>query len=176
MTTWYGLFVTQVMLVSARRVDIHRRLGIFAALTAAAIVPVGAATSIAFIQRVRGNSDEAPVAAIVAGYNFISLLAFALLVGTALALRRRSDVHKRLMTIASVSLLGPALARMVSDELSVWLTDVLVLMPIAIDTWSHRRLHPAFGWGGGLVLISTNGGVLIATSPQWIEFALRTFS
>ena len=176
MTTWYGLFVLQVLLVSVRRADIHRRLGILAALTAAAIVPVGVATSIAFIQRVRGNSDEAPVAAIIAGYNFISLLVFTLLVGTALALRRRSDVHKRLMTIASLSLLGPAIARMVSDELAVWLTEALVLLPITIDTWRHRRLHPAFGWGGALVLISTRGGVLIATSPQWVDFALRTFS
>ena len=146
------------------------------ALTAAAIVPVGVATAIAFIQRVRGNSEEAPVAAIIAGYDFISLLIFALLVGTALALRRRSDVHKRLMTIASLSLLGPALARVVSDELAVWLTDVLVLMPITIDTWRHRRLHPAFGWTGALVLISTRGGVHIAASSQWIDFALRTFS
>jgi len=176
MTTWYALFVTQVLLVSVRRVDTHRRLGILGALTAAAIVPVGVATAIAFIQRVRGNSEEAPVAAIIAGYDFISLLIFALLVGTALALRRRSDVHKRLMTIASLSLLGPALARVVSDELAVWLTDVLVLMPITIDTWRHRRLHPAFGWTGALVLISTRGGVHIAASSQWIDFALRTFS
>jgi hypothetical protein len=29
-----------------------------------------------------------------------------------------------------------------------------VLVCVAIDTLRHRRLHPAFGWGGGLVLIS----------------------
>ena len=155
MTIWYALFLAQVMLVSRRRVDIHRRLGIFAALTAAAIVPVGSATAIAFIRRLHTNTDEALIAAIIAGYDFISLLMFTLLVGTALVLRRHSDVHKRLMTLASLSLLGPALARVFSDEQSVWLTYVLVLTPIAIDTWRHRRLHPAFGWGGALFLISS---------------------
>ena len=176
MTTWYALFLAQVLLVSQRRVDIHRRLGIFAALTAAAIVPVGCATAIAFIRRLHSNPDEAPIAAIIAGFDFISLFVFTLLVGTALVLRRHSDVHKRLMTLASLSLLGPALARIFSDEQAVWLTYVLVLIPVAIDTWRHRRLHPAFGWGGALFLISSRLAVHAAVSKQWIDYALRTFA
>ena len=176
MTTWYALFLAQVVLVSRRRVDMHRRLGIFTALTAVAILPVGAATAIALIHRLHTNTDEAPIAAIIAGYDFISLLMFALLVGTALVLRRRSDVHKRLMTLASLSLLGPALARVFSDEQAVWLTYLLVLTPIAIDTWRHRRLHPAFGWGGAVFLISSRAALHIAASKQWIDFALRTFA
>jgi hypothetical protein len=176
MTTWYALFLAQVALVSRRRVDIHRRLGIFTALTAVAILPVGVATSIAFIHRLGVNSDEAPVAAIIAGYDFVSLLVFALLVGTALALRRRSDVHKRLMTLASLSLLGPAFARVVPDQQALWLTYVVVLIPIAIDTWRHRRLHPAFAWGGALFLISSRIALHVALSKAWIDFALRTFA
>lgn len=176
MTAWYALFLAQVLLIHRRRADIHRRLGIFTALIAAAIVPVGSATAIAFIHRLHTNADEAPIAAIIAGYDFISLLMFALLVGTALLLRRRSDVHKRLMTLASLSLLAPALARVFSDEQAVWLTYLLVLTPIAIDTWRHRRLHPAFGWGGALFLISSRVAVHVAASKQWIDFALRTFT
>jgi FtsH-binding integral membrane protein len=175
MTCWYALFLAQVVLVSQRRVDIHRRLGILTALTAVALLPVGTATAIAFVTRLRPSPDEASVAAVIAGYDFVSLLVFALLVGTALALRRRSDVHKRLMTLASMSLLGPPLARLFSDEHALWLTYLLVLLPIAIDTWRHRRLHPAFGWGGALVLISSRVGLHYALSPQWIDFALRTF-
>jgi hypothetical protein len=176
MTTWYALFLSQVMLVSRRRVDLHRRLGIFTALTAAAIVPVGSATAIEFIRRVSTDADEAPIAAIIAGYDFVSLLVFALFVGTALIFRRRSDVHKRLMTLASLSLLGPALARMFTDEQALWLTYALVLTPVAIDTWRHRRLHPAFGWGGALFLLSSRLAVQAATSKPWIDYALRTFA
>jgi hypothetical protein len=124
----------------------------------------------------RDNPDEAPIAAIIAGYDFISLLVFALLVGTALFLRRRSDVHKRLMTLASLSLLGPAFARLVTDQQAVWLTYALVLTPIMIDTWRHRRLHPAFAWGGALFLISSRVAVHVVVSKQWIDFALRTFA
>ena len=107
MTAWYVLFAAQVLLVSAGRVDIHRRLGVLVAITAVAIVPTGIATAIGFIRRVAGNADESALAALIAGYQFVALTLFALLVGTALAFRRRSDIHKRLMTVASLSLLGP---------------------------------------------------------------------
>jgi uncharacterized membrane protein YozB (DUF420 family) len=173
MTAWYTLFVAQVALVSGRRVDLHRRLGILTALTAAALVPVAAATAIAFIARVRGNPDEAPIAAVIAGYDFVALSVFALLVGIALILRRRSDIHKRLVTLASLSLLGPPLARLVSDQQAVWLTYALVLTPIVIDTWRHRRLHPAFAWGGAFVLLSSEGALRFGASQPWIDFALR---
>jgi hypothetical protein len=176
MTLWYALFLTQVLLIARRRPDIHRRLGVLTAMTAAALVPIATATAIAFVARTRTDPDEGPVAAIIAGYDFVSLLMFALLVGTALALRGRSDVHKRLMTLASMSLLGPPLARLVSDQQAVWLTYGLILLPVAIDTWRHRRLHPAFGWGGALLLISSRVGLHFATSPRWIDFALRTFT
>ena len=71
MTIWYALFLAQVMLVFRRRIDIHRRLGIVAALTAAALVPVGSATAIAFMRRLRTDPDAASVAAIIAGYDFV---------------------------------------------------------------------------------------------------------
>ncbi|HEX4243103.1 MAG TPA: hypothetical protein VHZ53_16960 [Steroidobacteraceae bacterium] len=174
MTAWYTLFVAQVALVSRRRVDLHRRLGMLTAVIAAALVPAAAATAIAFLTRVRANPDEAATAAVIAGYDFVALSVFTLLVVTALILRRRSDIHKRLMTLASLSLLGPPLARLVSDQQAVWLTYALVLTPIVIDTCRHRRLHPAFGWGGALVLLSSEAALRFAVSPQWIDFALRS--
>jgi hypothetical protein len=175
MTAWYVLFATQVLLVSAHRVDIHRRLGILTAFTAAALVPAGIATAIAFIRRVEGDTESSELAALIAGYQFVALTLFTLLVVTALVLRRRSDIHKRLMTVASLSLLGPPLARLTSDQVALWLNYAVVLLPIAIDTWRHRRLHPAFGWAGGLFLVSSQAALMIASSDAWIAFALRVF-
>jgi len=175
MTAWYALFLTQVVLISRRRTDIHRRLGIAAAVTALLLVLVGVATALRFVARVRGNPNDAAFAAVVAGYDIVSLLIFALLVGTALVMRRRTDIHKRLMTLASMSLLGPPLARVFSDQQAVWLTYALVLLPVAIDTWRHRRLHPAFAWGAALILISSRIALHYATSNEWMVFVLRTF-
>lgn len=175
MTAWYGLFLAQVVLISRCRVDIHRRLGIVAAVTAVLVLVSGVTVGLAFVARSRGNPDDAAVAAVIAGYDFMSLVVFALLVGAALLFRKRSDYHKRLMTLASLSLLGPPLARLVGDEYALWATYVLVALPVAVDTWRHRRLHPAFGWGGALFLITSRIGVHFALSPEWINYALRVF-
>ncbi|HVO48222.1 MAG TPA: hypothetical protein VMT29_18015 [Steroidobacteraceae bacterium] len=175
MTCWYVLFLTQILLVSRHRTDIHRRLGILAGLTAAALLPVGAMTAIGFVTRMRPSPDDAADAAVIAGYDFVALTVFGLLVATALVLRQRSDIHKRLMTLASLSLLGPPLARLVSDEHSLWLTYAFLMLPIAIDTWRHGRVHPAFAWGGALVLIISEVTLHYVTTPGWIAFALRTF-
>ena len=47
MTVWFGLFLAQVVLVSKRRVDLHRRLGMFGALWAPIVFVVAVATAIA---------------------------------------------------------------------------------------------------------------------------------
>jgi hypothetical protein len=112
----------------------------------------------------------------IAGYDFISLLVFAALVGTALALRRRGDVHKRLMTLASLSLLGAAFARVVPDEQAIWLLYALIVVLIAVDTWRNRRVHPAFALGGSLFVISSQLALHLTASKQWTDFALRAFA
>jgi hypothetical protein len=175
MTLWYVLFLAQVTLVARRRTDLHRRLGVLTALTGATLIPLGAAVAIAFIKRMHADPEAGPIAAIIAGFDGVTLVVFAGLVATALVWRQRPDVHKRLMTVASLSLLGPPLARLMSDEHALWCTYACVVLPIIVDTAYHRRLHPAFGWSGGLVLVTSHVGLFLALRPEWIGFALRTF-
>lgn len=173
MTAWYVLFAAQVTLIIRRRPDVHRRLGIMSAVVGFAIVPAGVATALAFV-RMHSNPDEAAYAALVAGYDFVLLAVFWFLLCAALFLRRRSDFHKRLMLLASLSLLAPPLARVVSDDWALWLTYLLVLTPVAVDTWRHRRLHPAFGWGAALIVFSSRIALHWAASARWLDFSLKT--
>ena len=46
MTLWFALFLLQVSLIAAGRVDLHRRVGVFGALLAALVVVVGVITAI----------------------------------------------------------------------------------------------------------------------------------
>ena len=94
-------------------------------------------------------------------FDGVSLLLFGGLVFIALRLRSRPPMHKRLMLMATISLLPPAYGRAVAyvthqhvQILVLGLMILSVLLCVSIDTFRHRRLHPALGWGGGLVLIS----------------------
>lgn len=51
------------------------------------------------------------------------------------------------------------------------LTLALVLLAIIVDSVRHRRLHPAFGWGGSLIVLSVPARIMLAGTPAWNSFA-----
>jgi hypothetical protein len=173
MSIWFGLFVAQAALIRARRVDLHRMLGIASAALALILIPVALATARQFVINSLNDPELLPLAAAIAGFDAVVLAVFGILVGAALAWRNRPDIHKRLMTLAALSLLGPPLARLVGDENAVLVSNAIVLLPIVIDTVWHRRLHPAFGWGGALVVLSTRATLFLVTNPAWTNFAVH---
>jgi hypothetical protein len=176
MTSWVVLFVTQVSLVATGRTRTHQRLGVFGAILAAVIVIVGVLTGIA--GAARGASPGPPP------FQFLviplgDMLVFAILVGTALYFRRgRLDVHKRLMLLAAVNLLAPAIARIplhfieTGGALAFFgLTDLCLLACVAFDTIRNRRLHPAFLWGTLFVVAFQPLRLMLAGTDVWLRFA-----
>jgi len=173
MTIWFVLFVAQAALIRARRVDLHRMVGVAGGAFALVLVPIALATARQFVIRSLDDPDQLPIAAAIAGYDAVVLVVFAILVGAALSWRRRTDIHKRLMTLAALSLLGPPLARLLGDQAAVLASNLIILVPVAIDTVWSRRLHPAFGWGGALVVLSTRAALVMVTSPGWTGFVVH---
>ena len=176
MTSWVVLFVTQVSLVATGRTRIHQRLGVFGAILAALIVIVGVLTAIAGAAR---GATPGPPALQFLVVPLVDMLVFATLVGTALYLRRRRlDIHKRLMLLAAVNLLAPAIARIplhfieTGGALAFFgLTDVCLLACVAFDTVKNRRLHPVFLWGTLLIIASQPLRLMLAGTDVWMRFA-----
>jgi hypothetical protein len=169
---WIALFVTQTVLVARHRVDLHRRLGIFGAVLAAAIVVTNTATlAIAF----HLGGDHLP--SFIPAPEFLALalfdvLTFALLVSGGIALRGYSAWHKRLMLLAALMVLDAALQRFISVYTSWDLDagvarDLLVLVCVGVDTLRYRRLHPAFIVGGVLVAVTDPLARMVAALPFW---------
>src|ERR1700694_1491524 len=99
---------------------------------------------------------------------------FAVLVPAAIVMRKRSPYHKRLMLLASIALLTPAMARLPFDFVSAGgppvffgLTDLVILACIAFDTVKNRRLHPAFIAGFVVVIVGQLGRLLVSRTPEW---------
>lgn len=111
MTAWFLLFGAQAALIRARRVDLHRSIGVAGAAFALILVQIAFAAARGFVIRSLNDPELLPIAAAIAGYDTITLAVFAILVGAALSWRRRADIHKRLMTLAALSLLGPPIRR-----------------------------------------------------------------
>lgn len=177
-TTWFALFFVQARLVARRRVDLHRRLGVCALVLA----PLGAcmATGVS-IHAVRRSylADPTSLANVNVrpfALDLGSSLLFLSLVAAALYFRRRGGIHKRLMVLASCSLLLPAIGRIPLHFINagglwglVGLTEVTPLACILYDTAKHRRLHPGFAWGGLALLSSFPAFMLVGSTNLWLH-------
>jgi len=175
MTLWFVFFLVQVRLVAMRRTDLHRRAGVFGAFIAAAVLIVGITTAIT-AAKLGHTPGPPPLIFLVVPLG--DILVFALLVSAGLTLRRRSDMHKRLMLLSCVGMLTAAIARIPLDFIQTGglpmffaLTDLVALACVAYDTVKQRRLHPAFGWGMLLIVASQPLRLMLSGTPVWQQFA-----
>lgn len=176
MTSWFVLFAVQARLVAGGRTDLHRRIGVAGALLAVAVLVAG--TTVAIVGARLGHAPPGPPPLVFLVVPLGDMAVFAVLVGAALWFRRRSDVHKRLMLLASVGLLTAPIARIPLPALqerglvAFFLTTIaLVLACVAWDTLRNRRLHPAFALGALFVALSWPLRLALSQTPQWQQFA-----
>lgn len=176
-TCWMLLFVAQTSLIAAHRVDLHRRLGIGAAVLAPAMVAIGIAAAVDALRRGVAplpGIDPRSFFAIPAG----AMIAFAILVSAGLLNRANSPAHKRLMLLATISILEAAIARwpvplihQSGPPAFFGLTDLFVVVAIAYDFYSRRRVHPTYLWGGLLIIVLQALRLLISDTTGWLAFA-----
>lgn len=174
MTAWITLFVVQVSLVAAGRVDLHRRLGVigFALLTLIVVVAVPTTIVATKLGGSHMPGPPLPGLALVAAL----FLEFVVLGFVGLAYRRRSDFHKRLMLLAAFAAMEAGVSRLpwgfLDSVVKIHVVnDLLPLAIIIIDTVRYRRLHPAFLWGF-LFLISVQMlSAWIASTAWWLYAA-----
>ena len=177
-TTWFVLFFVQVRLVAHHRIDLHRRLGIFGAVLAPFAACMAAGVSIHAVRRsyLASSASLASINVRPFALDLGSSLLFVSLVAAALCFRRRGGIHKRLMVLASCSLLLPAIGRIPLHFImagGLWrlvgLTEITPLVFILYDTARHRRLHPGFAWGGLALLSSFPAFLLIGGTNVWLN-------
>ncbi len=110
-TSWLVLLLTQTALVAAKRTGIHRRLGMAGAVIAVLMVIVGTSTAI-IRAKVADVPPEAPSPLAFLTIPLGDMVVFASLVGAGFYFCRRMDAHKRLMLLATISILPAAVARL----------------------------------------------------------------
>jgi hypothetical protein len=113
MTAWMLLAVGQPLLVGTKRKRVHMKLGVLGVMLAAGMVVAGVRIGIESARvapgelRIFGLYPKEFMAIPV-----LSILVFGLLVLIGVVNRRRAAVHRPMMLMASVALIGAAMARM----------------------------------------------------------------
>jgi hypothetical protein len=110
-TLWLLTLIVQIGLVSAKKVHLHRKLGLWGFGLAAVMIVVGLMAATNSLRRdfaPPGSGLDPGVFYIVP---FGSILLFAAFIGWAYSVRRRPVEHKRLIIFATLVILGAAIGR-----------------------------------------------------------------
>lgn len=171
-SSWIVLLVAQTSLVSAGRVDIHRRLGIAGFLLACAMVLLGvAAATNALARSVAPRIDAKTFYAVP----IFDMLLFATLVFFAFRARFQPATHKRIILIATIGLTDAAFARwpIIHGNLNeaFLFSYILLLFLVAYDLWSLHKIHRATLWAGALVIFVHQVSLPIGGTAAWHIFA-----
>lgn len=172
-TCWILLLITQTVLVSAHRVDIHRRLGLvgFGLACTMPVVAIYAAVD----SMVRHASR--PTARAFFVVPTFDILAFIPLVFLAWKYRSNAAAHKRLIIIATIAILDAAVARWPIHASwwglhpSEWATEAFLIPLFAYDLFSIRKIHRATLWGSVLLVFLQHVRGPIGQSGAWQAFA-----
>ena len=111
MFSWVILFLAQSILIVNRNLRLDMRLGVTGAVLAGAMVILGSATAI-LSTRHNPESDQA-----LGGARFFlatmlgEMLSFGTLVGIAIIYRRRAEIHRPMMLLATLMIISGSLGR-----------------------------------------------------------------
>lgn len=175
-TGWMVLLLAQALLVYRRRLGLHRRLGVAGATYGAIVLVLGLVVAIA-----------APALSVVAGRDTLDEAAAFLLLPlgdmvlfggfflAAIACRDRPELHKRLMLLAAIVLVYPAVARFAhrAGHVVVLLTWLMPLaLAMAHDFVTRRNISPVYTLGL-VILVAAFSRVYMIDSPAWVGVGRR---
>jgi hypothetical protein len=175
-TLWMLLFVVQVAFISAQRVHWHRSFGIVAFCLPPVMIVLGVIAAIDALHRgVKiGPLDPAVSAAIP----LIGIAGFTVVIYASWRARRRPDAHKRLILIATMGLVAAAFGRFPWDRIglppaagAVTGLGTLLLILLAYELISIRRIHRSTMWAAPLMFASVALAVPIGMTHAWHAFA-----
>jgi hypothetical protein len=178
LTAWFVLAFVQTGLIATGRLHVHRRLGVALVVVAAGIVPISLLTTAV---RDVPTIDENPWRAFG---QLVTMTTFAICVALAVRLRYRSAEHKRLMWFASLSVVPPAIDRLLvtvafttawfspdsGPALTGVITGCLILVLPVYDLMTEKRLRRGTLWGLAAILIAIGSTTALIRSGGWAAF------
>jgi hypothetical protein len=156
-SSWIVFYILQSTLVRVHKVSWHRLLGWFGAALAACMVVLGLITAI-----VMGRFDivqmHGPAMDLTAFLSvpFYDMIAFASTVGLAIYWRKKPELHRRLLLIATCGLTDAALARwayIFDYNLFFPLVDALILLGVGRDLVVNGRVHKVYLYALPLLIV-----------------------
>ena len=166
---WLALFITQAALAAVGQTQRHRQLGRIGIGYGALVIVVGLVTTLyQFAGRIGAQGLEQSLA--YPTWPLIDMAIFTPFFVSAAAFRDRPEIHKRLMIVATTTLLIAAVGRMAlppAIERVVWFSPIL--LGLAYDLIKRGLVHPVYVIGLIVLFVSSFRDGLMETNV-WPAF------
>lgn len=172
---WLLLFISQAAMVMTGRSRLHRQAGPWVASYGFLIALIGLFAAIALAARMGRRQDDFEAAASFVFFPIVDMIYFAAFLAIAVIQRRRPELHKRAMLIATFSIAVVGLGRLVGragfESAFVWqsLTLAPLLIAAAYDALICRKVYALMAAGLALHWFRLNAETF-ATSEAWLPF------
>jgi hypothetical protein len=178
-TLWIILFITQISLVTARRVDVHRRLGLLGFVLATVMIVLGTVTASDRLARNVAQPGTDTVEGVRAFYAVPlgDMLMFSMFVYLGYRNRFQPIVHKRLMWFATLSLLDAGFDRWrVFDPYSLPVVNLICFTPLLFlmmgyDWWSKGKVQRVTIWSTIFMVVVQQIRHPLGHTAVWQSFA-----
>ncbi len=172
---WLLFYIFQSALVRTHNVKLHRSLGWFGAGLGVVMVALGFTTAV-----VMGRFDihvlHEPGVEDFLLIPFYDMVAFGTLLTLAILWRKKPELHRRLLFIATVGLLDAAFGRfqyLYLNALFFWCLDGVIVLGMVRDLIVNRRVHKVY-WIAVPTIVALQFGVnytWLHASPWWMAIA-----
>jgi hypothetical protein len=178
---WIVLYVLQNTLVFKDDIALHRRLGRIGAGYAVWMVLVG--LILTPLTLAVGRSPPFFTPSYFLALDWVNIAVFGALIYAAVRNRKRTDWHRRLMLCATLCVIAPAVGRLIvlsgatmTAPLNVAILLVYVIVAALFDWGNRGRVHPAYGWGAGGLVLFAAATELLSIFPPFAALAARIVS
>ena len=177
MMSWVGLYLAQNFFVFSDNIALHRRLGWVSVILIPAVVAMALLITRLSMQTTGGPPFFDKNQFLFS--NPLQLLGFVIMAVWAIAIRKNTGWHRRLMFTAFAVLTGPGIGRLLPMPLLIpyaWYIGTVLLpllfpaMGMLADKKRYGAVHPAWFWGIGIVLGLQVVADVIAYSPWGYQF------
>jgi hypothetical protein len=172
---WILLLITQASLISAHRFDLHRKFGLFGFGLACGMIVAGVMAATDSMTRIKmvGPFDMRTFYAVP----MFDVIVFAVLIFAAYRWRHDPATHKRLILIASITIVDAATGRDPLTRITTLpylnnvFTQLYTVLLAGFDLWYLKRIHRATLVAGLFSIVMLLVAIPIGSTAPWIAFA-----
>jgi hypothetical protein len=176
-SSWILLLIAQTSLVAAGRIDLHRRLGLLGFALACVVVILGLLAATDSLGRHFAAGEPGVGAKAFYAIPIADMLVFSTLIYFAFRERFNPAAHKRLILIATITLLDAAFVRWPIPAASWDLRMAqmccypLLLLLTGYDLWSTGKIQRATLWASVFLIVLQQVRSPIGRTVPWQSFA-----